>query len=77
MQFNLLDTIVLRSNIPDANMHIGDIGVIVDLYGSDGIEVEFVSANGCTQALLTLNKNDVRPVSGSDVLAVRTLDTAA
>jgi len=77
MRFNLLDTVVLKINIPESNMYIGDIGAIVELYDPDGIEVEFISADGTTQALITLDRNDVRPVSGSDILAVRSLDTAA
>jgi len=42
------------------------------VYGDEALEVEFVTASGRTQALLTLPVNDVRPVRDDDLLAVRT-----
>lgn len=41
-----------------------------------GIEVEFVTGSGKTQALLTLNIEDVRPISENDILSARSLDAA-
>jgi hypothetical protein len=45
----------------------------VQVYEPDGLEVEFVTASGKTQALVTLNVNDVRPVQDSDLIAVRSV----
>lgn len=76
MNLNLLETVVLQKDLPDKSLCQGDMATIVEIYEPDGIEVEFVTASGETQALVTLNVDDVRPVSGSDILSVRSLDAA-
>ncbi|MDX2505614.1 MAG: DUF4926 domain-containing protein [Gammaproteobacteria bacterium] len=76
MKLDVLDTIVLLKDLPEKNLCRGDIGAIVEMYSPDGIEVEFVTGTGQTQALVTLKTKDVRLVSGSDILAVRSLDAA-
>ena len=43
----------------------------MEVYEPDGLEVEFVTASGKTEALLTLKAADVRPVGDSDLMAVR------
>jgi uncharacterized protein DUF4926 len=49
----------------------GDLGAVVEVYEPDGLEVEFVTASGKTEALLTLGVTDVRPVAENDLVAVR------
>lgn len=70
--FHELDTVVLTRDLPDAGLRRGDLGAVVLVYGDEAVEVEFVTASGRTQALLTLPVNDVRPVRDDDLLAVRT-----
>ena len=77
MGYNELDTIVLRRDLPEHGLRAGDLGAVVHAYGNDGIEVEFVTASGRTQALVTLNIQDVRSVSDEDLLSVRTLKRGA
>jgi hypothetical protein len=69
--FHELDTVVLLKDVPEAGLRAGDLGAVVLVYGSDALEVEFVTASGRTQALLTLPVHDVRPVRDDDLLAVR------
>ncbi|MEN8131699.1 MAG: DUF4926 domain-containing protein [Pseudomonadota bacterium] len=71
MTIKMLDTVVLDTDIPEHNLIKGDLGTVVEIYEPDGIEVEFVMGTGKTRALLTLNKNDIRSLSESDVLSVR------
>ena len=71
-RFHQLDTVVLTRDLPEAGLRSGDLGAIVLVYGDEAVEVEFVTASGRTQALLTLPVNDVRPVRDDDLLAVRT-----
>ena len=71
MKFALLDTVVLNRDIPEHGLRAGDLGAVLELYGADGVEVEFVRASGQTKALLTLKTIDLRSVAESDVLAVR------
>jgi hypothetical protein len=70
--FRELDTVVLIRDIPEAGLRSGDLGAVVQVYGDEALEVEFVTAAGRTQALLTLPITDVRAVRDDDLLAVRT-----
>jgi Domain of unknown function (DUF4926) len=73
MKFKLLDTVALTHDLPHKDLRAGDLGAIVELYEPDGLEVEFVTASGRTQALLTLHEADVRAVGDEDLVAVRSL----
>jgi hypothetical protein len=69
--FRELDTVVLTRDITQAELRAGDLGAVVHVYPPDTLEVEFVTASGRTQALLTVKTSDVRPVRDDDLLAVR------
>lgn len=71
MKFALLDTVVLNRDLSQHGLRAGDLGAVVELYGADGVEVEFVRASGETKALVTLKTSDLRSVADSDILAVR------
>ena len=75
--FKLLDTVVLTRDVPDAGLRSGDLGAIVEIYGPDAFEVEFVAASGRTQALVTLADSDLRLVDDHDLVSVRSLEQAA
>lgn len=72
MKLSLLDTVVLKRDLPEHGLRAGDLGAVVELYGRDGVKVEFVRPSGQTKALVTLNAADVRSVGESDMLTVRT-----
>lgn len=59
MNYSVLDTVVLNRDLPEHGLKRGDLGAIVEIYGPDAMEVEFV-ASGRTCALLTLKFEDVR-----------------
>ncbi len=71
MSVTLLDTVVLKNDIPEHGLRAGDVGAVVEVYEPDALEVDFVTASGRTQALVTLHTGDVRRVSDEDMLAVR------
>ena len=71
MKFAVLDTVVLTRDLPEHGLYAGDLGAVVELYGADGAEVEFVRASGQTKALVTLKADDLRSVAENDILAVR------
>ncbi len=77
MKFKELQTVVLERDLPEHGLRKGDLGAAVQIYEPDGIEVEFVSASGKTEALVTLQETDVRPVADTDLIAVRKLDRSA
>lgn len=72
MKFQVLETVVLLRDIPEHGLRAGDLGV-VEVYEPDGLEVEFVTASGRAQAVLTLSPKDVRKLSSEDMFAVRRL----
>jgi hypothetical protein len=76
MIMKVLDTIVLKKDLPDHGLKKGDVGVVVEAYEPDGLEVEFVTGSGKTQALVTLKIKDVRMVGDAEILSVRPLDAA-
>lgn len=77
MTFKALDTVVLARDLPDHGLKVGDLGAVVEVYPPDGLDVEFVTASGRTTALVTLKSTDVRPISDSDLVAVRSLSRTA
>ena len=77
MRFKTLETVVLNRDLPEQGLRRGDLGAVVQVYEPDGLEVEFLSASGRTEALVTLKEGDVRAVADGDLLAVRQLDRSA
>ncbi len=77
MRFKVLDTVVLDRDVPEFRLKKGDLGAVVQVYEPDGLEVEFVTAAGKTEALVTLNQKDVRHVGDADLIAVRSLRKSA
>ena len=77
MTFAALDTVVLVRDLPEHGLKTGDLGAVVEVYPPDGLEVEFVTASGRTTALVTLRFTDVRPISDSDLITVRSLSRTA
>ena len=71
MTYAETDTVVLSRDLPEYGLRMGDLGAIVELYGGDTVEVEFVRVSGETRALVTLKTTDIRSVAPTDVLAVR------
>ena len=76
MTYRELDTVVVTKALPALNLKRGDVGAVVQVYSQDALEVEFVTATGATQAVVTLSTDSVRPVGRKDLLAVRQLDAA-
>lgn len=71
MRFRKLDTVVLDKALPAQGLRRGDLGAVVEVYEPDAVEVEFVTASGRTEALVTLNVADIRPVGDDDLVTVR------
>jgi len=71
VKFLKLDVVVLEKDLPALGLKKGDLGAVVELYEPDGLEVEFVTASGRTEALATLTESDVRSVVANDLVAVR------
>lgn len=67
-----LDMVVLTHDIKEHGLTEGDIGAVVHCYdGGRGYEVEFVTAEGKTLAVLTLTAEDVRLMKEKEILHAR------
>lgn len=71
MTLRNLDVVVLSEDIPIHGLQRGDLGTVVEVYSPDAVEVEFVTASGRTQALVTLSASAVREVADNDLVTVR------
>ncbi len=63
VKYKRLDSVVLVRDLRASGLRSGDLGAVVEVYEPDSLEVEFVSASGRTEALVTLSEDDVRPPS--------------
>ena len=68
------ERVVLQIPIPSEGLEPGDVGAVVHVY-ADGLsyEVEFVSLDGHTAAVVTLEAHQVRPVTRRDMAHARTI----
>jgi hypothetical protein len=69
-----LDRVVLTAAVPSEGLVSGDVGTVVHVY-SDGeaFEVEFITLDGHTAAVATVEASSVRPVTGRDITHSREL----
>ncbi|MFM8633710.1 MAG: DUF4926 domain-containing protein [Planctomycetia bacterium] len=66
------DRVVLLKDLPRVGLVAGDVGTIVHVYSDRaGLEVEFVSLDGHTRAVETLEFTDVRGVTERDMTHAR------
>ena len=69
-----LDVVVLRRDIPGEGLENGDLGTIVTCYKGGGYELEFITAEGDTIAVVTLTSDDIRPVARREIFHIRELN---
>jgi hypothetical protein len=72
-----LDTVVLAEDLPAHGLKRGDLGTAVLAHGDRGYEVEFVSLDGETLAVVSLTAAQVRPVGPREIAQARPVETAA
>jgi hypothetical protein len=74
---NELDPVALTSDLPAHGLKRGDVGTAVLVHGNGAaFEVEFVGYDGRTVALVTLEREQVRPLQAGDMPHVRELAAA-
>jgi hypothetical protein len=65
---------ILTTDLPQHGFKAGDVGTVVHIYSDgDAFEIEFFALDGRTLDVVTVEANQVRPVSRRDVLHVREL----
>ncbi len=67
-----LDTVALNRDVPEFSLTVGDIGTVVHLYPSGAnCEVEFMTLQGRTIAVVTLPTGDLRLVGQKEIAHAR------
>ena len=66
-----LDSAVLTVDLPEHGLSAGDIGTIVLVHGKQGYEVEFVSLEGETLAVVSLDLNQLRAAEPREIAHAR------
>ncbi|MGH7859523.1 MAG: DUF4926 domain-containing protein, partial [Candidatus Binatia bacterium] len=58
------ERVVLTASVPEEGLEPGDVGTVVHVYrDGEAYEVEFLTLDGRTAAVVTLEASQVRPVS--------------
>jgi len=66
-----LDTIVLTSNLPEFGLRAGDLGTVVLVHKHGEYEIEFVTLDDETVAVVSLTPEQVRPVGHREIAHAR------
>jgi len=70
------DVVVLKTTVPAEGLEAGDIGTVVHVYrDGQAFEVEFVTLDGRTAAVVTLEADQVRPVRQREIAHARELSS--
>lgn len=71
------DRVVLTSDIPAESLKSGDVGAVVHSY-ADGkaYEVEFVSLEGRTLAVVTVEASQLRSTTANEITHAREISAA-
>jgi hypothetical protein len=71
------DRVVLTAPVPNEGLEIGEVGTVVDVYsGGKAFEIEFMTLDGQTAAVATVEASAVRPVTGRDISHSRHLQSS-
>ena len=66
------DRIVLTAAVTEQGLVPGDVGTVVHVYGKNkAFEIEFLSLEGETAAIATVEASKVRPVHRSEITHAR------
>jgi len=64
-----LDSVVLTVDLLEYGLKRGDVGTVVLVHGAEGYEVEFMTLDGQTVAVVSLATEQVRPVGARREIA--------
>ena len=71
------DRVVLTTPVASEGLEAGDVGAVVHIYrDGEAYEVEFVTLDGRTATVVTLEADQVRPVNKREITHARELSIA-
>ena len=72
-----LTTVVLVRDVAEHALKRGDVGAVVHCYpGGKSFEVEFVTGEGTTAAVIALTTTEIRPMGAGEILHTRQFSAA-
>lgn len=72
-----LDSVVLTTDLPEHGLKRGDIGTVVLIHrDGKGYEVEFVTLDGETVAVVSLFPSQIRPIGHGEIAQARMVQSA-
>jgi hypothetical protein len=71
------DTVVLTADLTDHGLARGDVGTVVLVHAAGGYEVEFMTLDGETVAVVSLPADKVRPIGRREIAHARPLRATA
>lgn len=75
--FRELERVVLTEDLPEHSLKQGDIGTVVLVHRDNrGYEVEFITLDGDTVAVVSLYPSQIRPIGEHEIAHARALTTA-
>lgn len=73
-----LDSVILTADLPEHGLKQGDIGTVVLVHrGGEGYEVEFLTLDGHTVAVVSLSAAQVRPIGKSEIAHARPVESVS
>ncbi len=72
---NELKTVILTTDLPDHGLKAGDLGTVVLVHTHGGYEVEFMTLDGETVAVVSLSPDQVRAVGHREIAHARSVAT--
>jgi len=72
------DSVVLNADLQEYGLERGDIGTVVLVHSEGkGYEVEFVSLDGETMAVVSLFPSQVRPIGRREIAHARPIESTS
>jgi hypothetical protein len=66
-----LDSVVLACDLPEHGLKRGDVGTVVLVHTGAGYEVEFMTLDGETLAVVSLRDEQLRPIGRREIAHAR------
>lgn len=77
MMINELDLVALTIDLPEHRLKAGDIGTVVYVHNDgEGYELEFMTLDGETIAVVTVLVAQVRPIGHGEIANARVIEAA-
>lgn len=71
------EVVALAVDLPEYGLRVGDLGTVVMVHrGGEGYEVEFMTLDGETIDVVTLESSQIRPIEEREIANARKLPAA-